>query len=399
MTTFDLNRSMFLDPRKLPVSAWIGHIPMAGWLVEAAKPGLLVELGTHLGASYFAFCQAVQENGLDTRCYAVDTWQGDEHAGLYGEEVFSVVSEHHRQHYEGFSKLMRMTFDEAAGYFDDASIDLLHIDGLHTYEAVRHDFETWLPKMSAKGVILFHDTNVRERDFGVWKFWAELREKYPGFEFSHTHGLGVLLVGDQPPPALQAFVQQASGDGAADVNKLFEHLGMLVATRDQLAALTQRQIHLDGDNGHLRGVVAERDALVAQLQSTLQARDAALVEVQARLIDEQSALVNAQSALVDRDAMVERARARVVELEAEVRVLSERIAVAEGNGASLQQRIADLEARMAEAAATIDRQQVEGGRLAEALQASSAEVSALRTSISWRITAPVRALVSMFSRG
>jgi chromosome segregation ATPase len=260
--------------------------------------------------------------------------------------------------------------------------------------------------MSAKGVILFHDTNVRERDFGVWKFWAELREKYPGFEFSHTHGLGVLLVGDQPPAALQAFVQQASGDGAADVNKLFEHLGMLVATRDQLAALTQRQIHLDGDNGHLRGVVAERDVLVAQLQSTLHARDAALVEAQARLIDEQSALVNAQAALgdtqaalVDRDAMVERARTRVVELEAEVRALNERIAVAEGNGASLQQRITDLGARMAEAAATIDRQQVEGGRLAEALQASSAEVSALRASTSWRITAPVRALVSMFRRG
>jgi hypothetical protein len=50
---------------------------------------------------------------LHTRCYAVDTWQGDEQAGFYGEEVFEQVRRHNDQAYGDFSQLLRMTFDEA----------------------------------------------------------------------------------------------------------------------------------------------------------------------------------------------------------------------------------------------------------------------------------------------
>jgi O-antigen biosynthesis protein len=102
----------------LPLS-WVGHIPFAFWLIDNARPEVVVELGTHSGNSYFAFCQSVQEHRLPTKCFAVDTWQGDEHAGYYGEEIYTEVLAHNQQYYSKFSALMKMTFDDARPYLTD----------------------------------------------------------------------------------------------------------------------------------------------------------------------------------------------------------------------------------------------------------------------------------------
>ena len=62
-------------------SAWEGHVAFALFLMRELRPATFVELGTHWGDSYFAFCQAVAEYQLPTRCHAVDAWRGDPQSG------------------------------------------------------------------------------------------------------------------------------------------------------------------------------------------------------------------------------------------------------------------------------------------------------------------------------
>lgn len=190
--------SQRFEPRVYGVGAWTDNVHFAYDLVAATKPRLLVELGTDRGESYFAFCQSAAENATGTRCCAVDTWRGDEQAGGYDETTFREVTQHNARRYAAFSTLLRCTFDAALERFAPGTIDLLHVDGFHTEEAVRHDLSGWLPKLRPGGILLMHDVAVRVRDFGVWKVWEELQEHGRSYTFSIGAGLGVW---QKPPPA------------------------------------------------------------------------------------------------------------------------------------------------------------------------------------------------------
>jgi hypothetical protein len=183
-------------PAYMTFSTWTDHLPFAYDLVAAIRPRLLVELGTQAGQSYFTFCQSMKDHAVDGLAYAVDTFEGDAHTGADEKSLYERVLKYNRENYHGFSYLMRMLFQEAVRHFDDGTIDLLHIDGLHTYEAVREDFETWYPKVRPGGIILFHDVRARLMDFGAWKFWDELEAGTHGahetFVFNQGFGLGVL---------------------------------------------------------------------------------------------------------------------------------------------------------------------------------------------------------------
>ena len=219
-------------------SAWVYHLPMVPVFMHLLRPRVFVELGTFRGDSYMSFCQAVVRQRLSTRCTAVDTWEGDEHAGRISTAVLDDLKTQHDPKYAVFSRLFKALFDVAVAEFADGSIDLLHIDGLHTYEAVKHDYETWLPKMSDRGVILFHDTAIRGRDFGVHQLWEEISKGRPSFNVPYGCGLGILAVGEKVPAPFLDFL----GDLNADADRmlgLFHALGR----RNELARMSMMLTH------------------------------------------------------------------------------------------------------------------------------------------------------------
>ena len=216
MTKISLhNNDIFFENPKRIVhpSCWIEFIPVAFKIIEYSRPKCLVELGTHSGNSFCAFNQAVQFLDLKTKCYAIDTWEGDFQAGFYDPSVYNDLSEYCRNEYPQSSILLKKTFDEANFLFEDNSIDLLHLDGLHTYEAIKHDFFKWLPKLSFIGIVLFHDICVKDEGFGVHKFWNEVKADYDFVEFSYGNGLGVLFVGKDIDQIQKDNLLFISGDG------------------------------------------------------------------------------------------------------------------------------------------------------------------------------------------
>ena len=131
---------LFKLPTKLPITAWEGHIPFLFVLFRLVRPMTYVELGVHNGASFIAACSAAATYNLQTEIVGVDTWKGDTHAGFYGGEIIYQDLKTYLDAVFPKARLERCTFFEATERFERSQIDILHIDGLHTYDAVKEDF-------------------------------------------------------------------------------------------------------------------------------------------------------------------------------------------------------------------------------------------------------------------
>lgn len=170
-------------------SAWKGHRKFAEWLVNHINPETIVELGVDYGYSTYVFGQALQKNkdkkGIDGRITGIDLFLGDVHAGE--RNTYDFVLNKIKAH-----KLTQI--DIVTSDFADYSkkwtkpIDILHIDGLHTLEAVKEDFKNWAPSVKTDGIILFHDVAITT--FGIKDFFHSLLGGYKLY-FKHSAGLGI----------------------------------------------------------------------------------------------------------------------------------------------------------------------------------------------------------------
>ncbi len=435
-------------------SAWNQHIPFAFWLVQAHRPAIFVELGTFRGTSYFSFCQAVAALRLPTRCFAVDTWQGDSHTGFYDESVFGRVNACNELKYAGFSRLVRSSFDEALTHFLDDSIDLLHIDGLHTYPACRHDFESWLPKLSPRAIVLFHDTNVRERGFGVHRLWAELAERYPHFEFLHEHGLGVLGVGARlDGPVRELFAAADDAVLTCEIRSTFWRLASAVQTKIELKASGEERARLEtllgvtigeceievsrltaelaglrpaleekerqgaeltaqcaaarNENAGLGMALAEARSETAQLGRALaEARsetlqlDRALAATRSETARLDKALAETRSETVQLDRALAEARNETAQLGRALAEVGSENAGLNDALATARQEGADQQAALDTKATELAAVRIQADWAEAAVAAARKELDAVRRSTSWRITQPLRQIAarSRFAR-
>ncbi len=120
--------------------------------LQTMKSPVFVEIGGYLGASaYFLAAAAAKRGGL---VYCVDTWKNDAMSEGPRDTWSEFLS--NTYDYRKYIRAIRGTSVATASKFEGI-IDLLFIDGEHSYNGCRSDVEAWLPKVREGGVVVFHD--------------------------------------------------------------------------------------------------------------------------------------------------------------------------------------------------------------------------------------------------
>lgn len=167
-------------PLQSILSAWKGHEDFAFWLVETVNPTTTVELGVDYGFSLFAL--AIPERG---HVYGIDLF-GDHQKNHTGDLTTKPHVEKfiHEYNFTNIT-LIQDDFASAASKWT-MPIDILHIDGTHTHQAISEDWANWSGFVQDHGMIIMHDViHITE----LTTFYNEITWHKAYFE--HSHGLGI----------------------------------------------------------------------------------------------------------------------------------------------------------------------------------------------------------------
>jgi hypothetical protein len=119
-------------------------------------------------------------------------------------------------------------------------------------------------------VIIFHDVNVHERDFGVWELWDELKTQYPAAEFFHSHGLGVLSLGDDNGNPVVRLIRLLQDDKAAAkfIQWFLQNVGELSVQRALLSDADQLRLRIGQLERELADERVRGDGAVQEIRSS-----------------------------------------------------------------------------------------------------------------------------------
>lgn len=140
------------------IDGWFDYKKTYTYLVsKVVDNGIFVECGAWLGKSSSYLCDRAEDR---IQVFIVDTWEGS----LDNNDPTNTLAKQ-CDAYDIFTKNMgdrkyiaiKRLSEDAAGHFANDSCDVVFIDMTHTYEAVKQDILTWLPKVKKNGYIAGHD--------------------------------------------------------------------------------------------------------------------------------------------------------------------------------------------------------------------------------------------------
>ena len=143
----------------------------------------VVEIGTFLGGTLWGWCQIAEPEAVLVSIDLPGAMMDLPVAPI--EELAVFARERQQLHFLRSDSHEAATVDELRRLLGERQIDLLMIDGDHSFEGVKTDFELYSPLVARGGFVAFHDIlthaeNVAEVD----RFWREVRARFPHVEFT-----------------------------------------------------------------------------------------------------------------------------------------------------------------------------------------------------------------------
>jgi predicted O-methyltransferase YrrM len=169
-------------------------------LTRSMKPEVCVEIGSARGRSACFIGMALKENGRG-KLYAIDphtrtAWNDHDSVDTYKTITRNLKTLNVTQHVD----IVRQT-SEATAKSWDRKIDLIFIDGDHSYAGVKRDWDLFVPHVREFGVVIFHDTIWDLRpdprwarpNMGVPRFVEDLRQEgYPVLTIDKDYGVSLV---------------------------------------------------------------------------------------------------------------------------------------------------------------------------------------------------------------
>jgi predicted O-methyltransferase YrrM len=149
-------------------------------LLAERRPRTVLEIGTATGGGLFCFTRVASDDAL---LVSVDLPSGYRR---YRTPLYRAFARgRQRIHLVRADSHDARTLSTVSRMLGDRPLDFLFIDGDHTYEGVKRDFEMYGPLVTEGGVIGFHDINLGDHLFGGGSkaFWREIRDRYRSMEF------------------------------------------------------------------------------------------------------------------------------------------------------------------------------------------------------------------------
>jgi predicted O-methyltransferase YrrM len=168
-------------------------------IVERQAPRRILEIGTARGGTLFLFSRAAAPDAL---LVSLDLPQGKYGGGYsaWKTRVFRrLLRTGQRAGFVRADSHERASLDRIRQYFKGEKLDLLFIDGDHTHEGVKQDYELYSPLVRDGGLIVFHDIAKHrpELECHVDRFWDEVKGGFQSQEIIADRqqgwaGIGIL---------------------------------------------------------------------------------------------------------------------------------------------------------------------------------------------------------------